>query len=42
VAAFREVLNGWPDHALAPTAAFYLARTLVELKRFGDAVPVLA
>lgn len=38
---FRELLGTWPDHALAPSATFYLARTLVDLKRYADAVTLL-
>jgi TolA-binding protein len=42
VAAFRELIAAWPKHRLAPSATFYLARTLAELKRFNDALPLLA
>ncbi len=38
---FRELLATWPDHALAPSATLYLARTLVDLKRYADAVTLL-
>jgi TolA-binding protein len=38
---FRELLGTWPDHALAPSATLYLARTLVDLKRYADAVTLL-
>ena len=40
--AFRDLLGAWPQHALAASATFYLARTLAEQKRFGDAQPLLA
>lgn len=42
VTAFRDFIAAWPDHALAPSAMLTLARTLVDLKRFNDALPVLA
>jgi TolA-binding protein len=42
VTAFREFLNAWPQHANAPTATLQLARGLIELKRVGEAQPVLA
>jgi TolA-binding protein len=41
IAGFRELLARWPDHALVPAATLHLARTLVEQKRFGDALPLL-
>ncbi len=41
IAAFRELLATWPEHRLAPGATFYLARALVDLKRFSDALPLL-
>jgi TolA-binding protein len=41
IAAFREFLKAWPDHALAASAAFQLGRTLAELRRFAEVVPVL-
>jgi len=37
-AAFAELLAKWRDHALAPAAALAHARTLIELKRYPDAV----
>ena len=39
--AFREFIDTWPTHALAPSATFYLARVLVEQRRFNEAVPLL-
>jgi TolA-binding protein len=42
VTALRELVNGWPQHDQAPTASLLLARALIELKRFGEAQPVLA
>src|SRR5439155_253126 len=39
--AFREFIDTWPTHALAPSATFYLARALVEQRRFNEAVPLL-
>jgi len=41
IAEFRELLARWPDHAAVPSATLQLARTLVEQKRFGDALPLL-
>jgi TolA-binding protein len=41
ITALRELLNSWPQHAQAPAATLQLARALVELKRFGEAQPVL-
>lgn len=38
---FDDFLATWPDHPRASTAAFQLARTLVELKRSVEALPVL-
>src|SRR5262249_1788618 len=38
--AFREFIDTWPTHALAPSATFYLARALVEQRRFNEAVPL--
>ena len=31
----------WPEHAQVPSATFYLAQTLFDLKRYGDALPLL-
>jgi tetratricopeptide (TPR) repeat protein len=42
VAAFREFLSAWPEHALASAATFQLARALIELKRPDEALPVIA
>ena len=42
VTALRELLNSWPQHEQAPAASLLLARALIELKRFGEAQPVLA
>ena len=39
--AFRDFIDAWPTHALAPSATFYLARVLVEQRRFNEAVPLL-
>src|SRR5256884_156681 len=39
--AFREFIDTWPTHALAQSATFYLARALVEQRRFNEAVPLL-
>jgi TolA-binding protein len=41
VTAFRDFLSTWPDHRLAPSAAYYLARALVDLKRYSEALPLL-
>lgn len=37
VKVFQDVLQTWPEHALAPSATFYLARGLTDLKRFKEA-----
>ncbi len=42
IAAFREFLAAWPEHALAPAATLHLARALIDLKRTGEALPLLA
>ena len=42
VAAFRDFLSAWPEHTLAPSAAFQLSRALIDLKRTGEALPLLA
>lgn len=42
IKAFRELLKTWPDHAQAGSAAFYLAQTLVETKKYSEAVPLLS
>ena len=39
--AFRQVVTTWPDAEVAPSATFYLARTLVDLKRYAEALPFL-
>ena len=39
--AFRDFLDAWPNHPLAPSATFYLARALVEQRRFNEALPLL-
>ena len=36
-----EFLKGWPQHALAPSATYYRARALVDLKRPDEAVALL-
>jgi TolA-binding protein len=41
VKAFSEVVQAWPEHATAPSATFYRARGLTELKRFAEALPLL-
>src|SRR5438105_4776286 len=42
IKAFRELLTTWPDHAQAGSATFYLAQTLVEQKKYAEALPLLA
>ena len=42
VAALRQLLNTWPQHTQAPAATLQLARALIELKRVGEAQPLLA
>jgi TolA-binding protein len=42
VTALRELLNTSPQHDQAPPASLLLARALIELKRFGEAQPVLS
>lgn len=39
--AFGDLIQAWPDHELAPSATFYRARALVDLKRFPEALPLL-
>jgi TolA-binding protein len=39
--AFRDLLASWPEHANAAPATFYQAQTLVDLKRYTEAVPLL-
>ena len=39
--AFRDLLQTWPDHRLASSAAFSLASAFTELKRYSDALPLL-
>jgi len=41
VKGFRDFLVAWPDNSQAGPATFYLAQTLVDLKRYSDAVPLL-
>jgi len=41
VADFRRLLSTYPDHETAPSATLYLARTLVDLRRPTEAVPLL-
>ncbi|MGH7279638.1 MAG: tetratricopeptide repeat protein, partial [Candidatus Rokuibacteriota bacterium] len=41
VTAFRDLLKTWPEHRLASSATFYLARALVDLKRYDEALPLL-
>jgi TolA-binding protein len=38
---FRDFLATWPDNSQAGSATFYLAQTLVDLKRYSDALPLL-
>ena len=41
IKAFRDLLTAWPEHATAAPATFYQAQTLVDLKRYAEAVPLL-
>src|SRR5215470_4960674 len=41
VKGFRDFLAAWPDNSQAGSATFYLAQTLVELKRASEAVSLL-
>lgn len=41
VKAFTDLAQAWPEHSTVPSAMFYRARGLAELKRFADALPVL-
>ncbi len=41
IKAFRDLLSSWPEHANAAPATFYQAQTLVDLKRYSEAVPLL-
>jgi TolA-binding protein len=41
VSAFRDLVQTWPTHRLAGSAAFSLASALVDLKRFPEALPLL-
>jgi TolA-binding protein len=41
VGDFRRLLAAYPDHSTAPSASFYLARTLVDVKRPTEAVTLL-
>jgi TolA-binding protein len=40
--AFRELLTTWPEHPHAGSATFYQAQTLVDLKKYSEALPLLA
>jgi TolA-binding protein len=42
MAAFRKLLEVWPDQPTAPPARFHLARTLTEVKHYDEAAAVLA
>lgn len=41
VKAFSELVQTWPEHATVPSATFYRARGLTDLKRFDEALPLL-
>lgn len=41
IKAFRDLLKSWPEHATAAPATFYQAQALVDVKRYGEAVPLL-
>ncbi len=41
VKAFAELVQAWPEHPTVPSATFYRARALTDLKRFTDALPLL-
>ncbi|MGH7313325.1 MAG: tetratricopeptide repeat protein [Candidatus Rokuibacteriota bacterium] len=41
VKAFGDLVQTWPEHPTVPSATFYRARGLTELKRFSDALPLL-
>ncbi|MGH7348094.1 MAG: tetratricopeptide repeat protein, partial [Candidatus Rokuibacteriota bacterium] len=41
IKAFRDLLSSWPEHTTAAPATLYQAQTLVDLKRYSDAVPLL-
>src|SRR4029450_7983760 len=41
VIAFHEFLAAWPQHPNAPMATIQLARARIDLKRLGEAQPVL-
>jgi tetratricopeptide (TPR) repeat protein len=41
VTAFRDFLSAWPEHAQAPTATVQMARALIELTRYAEALPLL-
>jgi len=41
VKGLRDFLATWPDNSQAGSATFYLAQTLVDLKRYSDALPLL-
>lgn len=38
---FRKLLEAWPTDPRVPAVTFALGRTLVDLKRYGEAVPLL-
>ena len=42
IKALNDFLGAWPNHALAGSAAFYLARALVDANRAAEAAPVLS
>ncbi|PYN35517.1 MAG: hypothetical protein DME01_11275 [Candidatus Rokuibacteriota bacterium] len=42
IKVFRDLLSSWPEHATAAPATFYQAQTLVELKRYPEALPLLS
>ena len=41
VKTFGELIRTWPEHSTVPSAMFYQARGLADLKRFADALPLL-
>jgi TolA-binding protein len=41
ISAFNDLLQTWPAHRLAPSAMFSMATALGDLKRFGEAQPLL-
>ena len=42
IKAFRDLLSTWPDDKLAPGATLALSRTLIDVKRPAEAIPLLA